>query len=74
MNIVMQRLMANMILTTDDGNQSNRIVRNSTRAVNNAIRDAIAKIIPNTPDTMDPVASELNLQHVFKMGPAIFAD
>lgn len=72
MNIVMQRLIAKIILTTDEGNQSNTIVRNSTRTVNNTINDAIASIMPNTPDIIDPLASELNLQHVFKIGPAIF--
>lgn len=72
MNIVMQRLTAKIILTTDEGNQSNTIVRNSTRTVNNTINEAIASNMPNTPDIIDPLASELNLQHVFKIGPAIF--
>lgn len=73
MNIVMQRLRAKIIFTTVGPNQSNTIVLKFTRTVNNTINDAIASIMPNTPDTIDPVASELNLQHVFKIGPAIFA-
>lgn len=73
MNIVMQRLTAKIILTTDDGNQSNAMVRNSTRTVNSAINVPIASKMPNIPDTIEPVASELNLQHVFRIGPAIFA-
>lgn len=71
MNIVMQRLIAKIILTTDEGNQSNAIVRNSTRTVNSTINEAIASTMPIMPDIIEPVASELNLQHVFKIGPAI---
>lgn len=71
--MVMTRLTAKIILTTDEGNQSNAIVRNSTRTRKSAINVPIASIMPNTPDTIEPVASELNLQHVFKIGPAIFA-
>lgn len=72
MKIVMQRLIAKIILTADDGNQSKTIVRMSTRTVNSTINDAIANTMPNMPDTIEPVASELNLQHVFNIGPAIF--
>lgn len=64
--------MAKMILTTHEGNQSNTIVLNSTLTVNRTINEAIAKIIPNTPDMIEPDASELNLQHELKIGPAIF--
>ncbi len=71
MNIVMHRLTVKMILTTHEGNQSNAIVRNSTRTVNSTIIEAIANTMPNTPDTIEPVASELNLQHEFNIGPAI---
>lgn len=72
MKIVMQRLIAKIILTADDGNQSKTIVRISIRTINSSINEAIANTMPNIPDTIEPVASELNLQHVFKIGPAIF--
>lgn len=70
-NIVMQRLIAKIILTTDDGNQSNSIVLNSTRAVNITINEAIASKIPSTPDIIEPVRSGMHLQHEFNNGAAI---
>lgn len=71
MKIVMQRLMAKMIFTTQDGKKSKKIVRNSTRAVNNANSDAIANKMPATPDMTDPVRNDWQKQHVFRRGPAI---
>lgn len=72
MKIVMQRFMANIILTTHDGKKSKNIVRNSTRSVNMTTSEAIANRMPATPDMMEPVRSDWHKQHVFNSGPAIF--
>lgn len=60
--IVIQRLTARIIFTTHDGSQSNRIVLNSTRAVNITISEAMASRIPKTPDIMEPVRNGMHLQ------------
>lgn len=58
MKIVIQRFIAKIILTTDDGSQSKTIVLNSTRVRNIAIKAAIAKRIPVIPETIEPVLSD----------------
>lgn len=56
--MVIQRFIAKIILTTDDGSQSNTIVLNSTRVKNIAIKAAIARSTPAIPDTIEPVLSD----------------
>jgi hypothetical protein len=57
-SMVMHKLIASIIFTTDCGSQSITIVLNSTRAVHIRTNEAIASSIPATPDITVPVRSE----------------